>query len=70
MANKLVNVSDEEERNRIIDGIIREIDEYAETKFSILSDFAFDMLTNDCKLKSSECNLDKMGYEIVQCIIQ
>lgn len=70
LVNKLVNVSEEEERNRIIDEIIREIDEYAETKFSILSDFAFDMLTGDCKLKSSECNLDEMGYNIVQCIIQ
>lgn len=70
LANKLVNVSEEEERNRIIDETIREIDEYAGTKFSILSDFAFDMLTGDCKFKSPECNLDEMGYKIVQCIIQ
>lgn len=70
LANKLANVSEEEERNRIIDEAIREIDEYAGTKFSILSDFAFDMLPGDCKLKSFECNLDKMGYKIVQCIIQ
>lgn len=70
LANKLANVSEEEERNRIIDEAIREIDEYAGTKFSILSDFAFDMLTGDCKLKSFECNLDKIGYKIVQCIIQ
>lgn len=69
LANKLANVL-EEERDRIIDETIREIDEYAGTKFSILSDFAFDMLTGDCKLKSSECNLDEMGYKIVQCIIQ
>lgn len=70
LANKLVNVSEEEERDRIIDETIREIDEYAGTKSSILSDFAFDMLTGDCKLKSFECNLDEMGYKIVQCIIQ
>lgn len=70
LANNLANVSEEEERNRIIDEAIREIDEYAGTKFSILSDFAFDMLTGDCKLKSFECTLDKMGYKIVQCIIQ
>lgn len=70
LANKLVNVSEEEERDRIIDETIREIDEYAGTKYSILSDFAFDMLTGDYKLKSFECNLDEMGYKIVQCIIQ
>lgn len=70
LANKLANVSKEEERNKIIDEAIREIDEYAGTKFSILSDFTFDMLTGDCKLKSFECNLDKIEYKIVQCIIQ
>lgn len=70
LTNKLVNVSEEEERDRIIDETISEIDKYAGTKFSILSDFAFDMLTDDCKLKSFECNLDEMGYKIVQCIIQ
>lgn len=70
LTNKLVNVSEEEERDRIIDETISEIDKYAGTKFSILSDFAFDMLTGDCKLKSFECNLDEMRYKIVQCIIQ
>lgn len=70
LANKLFNVSEEEERNRIIDDIISEIDEYTGTKFSALSDFTFDMLTGDLKLKSSECNLDNMGYKIVQCVIQ
>lgn len=70
LTNKLVNVSEEEERDRIIDETIREIDEYVGTKSSILSDFTFDMLTGDCKLKSFECNLDEMGYKIVQCIIQ
>ena len=70
LANKITNVLDEEERNKIIDEAISEIDEYAGTKFSILSDFAFDMLTGDCKLKSLECDLDEMGYKIVQCIIQ
>lgn len=70
LANNLVNVSEKAERDRLIDETISEIDEYAGTKFSILSDFAFDMLTDDCKLKSFECNLDKMGYKIVQCVIQ
>lgn len=70
LANNLVNVSEKAERDRLIDETISEIDEYAGTKFSVLSDFAFDMLTDDCKLKSSECNLDEMGYKIVQCVIQ
>lgn len=70
LANKLVDVSEDEEIDRIINETIRDINEYAGTKFSILSDFVVDMLTGDCKLKSSECNLDEMGYKIVQCIIQ
>lgn len=70
LANNLVNVSEGEERGRIIDETIREIDEYAGAKLSILSDFTFDMLTGDCKLKSSECNLDNMGYKVIQWIIQ
>lgn len=70
LANNLVNVSDKAERDRLIDETISEIDEYAGTKFSVLSDFTFDMLTDDCKLKSSECDLDEMGYKIVQCIAQ
>ena len=70
LANNLTNVSEEEERNRIIDETIREINEYAGAKFSILSDFTCDMLTGDCKLKSSECNLNNMGYNVIQCIIQ
>lgn len=28
------------------------------------------MLTSECELKSPEYNLDKMGYEVVQYIIQ
>lgn len=70
LANKLVNITEEKERDKIIDATINEIDEYAGTKFSILLDFTFDMLTSDCKLKSFECNLDEMGYKIVQCVIQ
>lgn len=70
LANNLVNVSEKAERDRLIDETISEIDEYAGTKFSVLSDFTFDMLTDDCKLKSSECDLDEMGYKIVQCVIQ
>lgn len=69
LENKLVNMTEEKEKDKIIDEIINEIEGYTGTKFSILSDFVFDMLTGDCKLKSFECNLDNMGYKIVQCII-
>ena len=69
LANRCADALEEDERNRIIDETIDEIDEYTGTKFSILLDFTFDMLTGDCKLKSSECNLDEIGYKIVQCII-
>lgn len=70
LANELTNITEVEERGEIVDRIINEIDEYAGAKFSILSDFTFDMLTDDCKLKSSECNLNNMGYNVIQCIIQ
>lgn len=82
LVNNLANVSEQEERNRIIAETIKEINEYAQTKFSVLLDFTFDMidskakrnifssLTAEDKLKSFECHFDKMGYEIVQCIIQ
>lgn len=70
LVNNLCGITDEKERDKIIDNAIDEIENDTKTKFSIISDFTFDMLTGDCKLKSFECNLDKMGYEIVQCIIQ
>jgi hypothetical protein len=69
LVNNLCGITDEKERDKIIDNAIDEIENDTKTKFSIISDFTFDMLTGDCKLKSFECNLDKMGYEIVQCII-
>lgn len=67
LVNNLCGITDEKERDKII---YNAIDEYAGAKFSILSDFTFDMLTDDCKLKSSECNLNNMGYNVIQCIIQ
>lgn len=70
LVNNLCGITDEKERDKIIDNAIDEIENDTKTKLSIISDFTFDMLTGDCKLKSFECNLDKMGYEIVQCIIQ
>lgn len=70
LANELSNITETKERSDIVYGVINEIDEYAGTEFNILSDFTFDMLTDDYKLKSSECNLDNMGYKVIQCIIQ
>lgn len=69
LANSISDVEDKTERERIIDVAIDEIEEETGTKFGIIMDFTFDMLTGDCKLKSFECNLDEMGYKIVQCII-
>lgn len=69
LVNNLCGITDEKERDKIIDNAIDEIENDTKTKFSIISDFTFDMLTGNCEPKSSECNLDKMGYKIVQCII-
>ncbi len=69
LVNKLHGVESDAERSSIIHAIMDEIEEYTGTKFSIIQDFTFDMLTGDCKLKSFECNLDEMGYKIVQCIV-
>ena len=69
MVNGLASVTEATEKEKIVDKTIDEINEYAGTKFSVLLDFVDDMLTDDCKLKSSGCSLDNMGYEIVQCVI-
>ena len=50
-----------------------EIEEYTGTKFSVLMDFVFDMLTDDSdnlKIKNEGCNLDKIGYRIIQYIVK
>lgn len=70
LANRLDNIEEENKRDEIIREVFNEIDKYTGSKCNVLSDFTFDMLTEDCKLKSPECNLDKMGYNIVQCIIR
>lgn len=70
MVNELASVTEATEKEKIVDETIDEINEYAGTKFSVLLDFVNDMLTDDCKLKSSGCSLDNIGYKIVQCIIQ
>lgn len=70
LANRIDNIEEENKRDEIIREVFNEIDEYTGSKCNVLSDFTFDMLTEDCKLKSPECNLDKRGYNIVQCIIR
>ena len=57
------------ERDKIIDNAIDEIENDTKTKFSIISDFMFDMLTGNCEPKSSEYSLDEMGYKVIQHII-
>ena len=61
-------MQEKEERNNAIDKTIRDIEEFSGSRFSVLSDFTFDMLTGDYELKSSECILDEYGYKIIQCI--
>lgn len=70
LVNNLCGIIDEKERDKIIDNAIDEIENDTKTKFSIISDFTFDMLTGNCEPKSSEYNLDEMGYRIIQYIIQ
>lgn len=70
LVNNLCGITDEKERDKIIYNAIDEIENDTKTKFSIIFDFTFDMLTSECELKSPEYNLDKMGYEVVQYIIQ
>lgn len=70
LANKLSGVESEAERDSIIYATMDEIEEYVGTKFSIIQDFAFDMLTGDCELKTFDCNLDEMGYKVIQCIVE
>lgn len=69
LANKISGIEDEKERGKIIDATMDEVEEYTNTKFSVIQGFTFDMLTGDFRLKSFECNLDEMGYKIVQCIV-
>lgn len=69
LSNNLCGITDEKERDKIIDSVINEIEEYTKTKFTIIIDFMFDMLTSNCEPKSSEFNLDEMGYKVIQYII-
>lgn len=69
LTNAYQNTKGKEEKNNIIDQTIKDIEKYTGTKFSVLRDFVYDMLTEDCKLKSSECTLDEYGYKIIQCIV-
>lgn len=69
LANNISDVEDKTEREKIIDAAIDEIEEETGTKFGIVMDFTFDMLTNDSKIKNEGCNLDEMGHKVVQCIV-
>ena len=67
------DVKDETERDKIVHATIDEIEEYTGTKFSVLMDFVFDMLTDDSdnlKIKNEGCNLDEIGYRIIQYIVK
>lgn len=68
LAEDYANAQEKEERNNAINKTIRDIEEFSGSRFSVLSDFTFDMLTGNCGLKSSECILDEYGYKIIQCI--
>lgn len=69
LVNNLCGITDEKERDKIIYNAIDEIENDTKTKFSIISDFTFDMLTGNCEPKSSEYSLDEMGYKVIQYII-
>lgn len=69
IADEVSNISDDNEKDTILDNVINEIEKYSNTEFSIIKDLTFDMLTDDLQLKNSECNLDETGYKITQCIV-
>lgn len=66
LANKLMTDTDEDMQSKMIEQTLEEIEANTGTKRGILTDFVFDMLTLDGQLKSPECNLDQMGYRIIQ----
>lgn len=68
LANAYQNAKEKEEKNNVIDQTIKDIEAFTGSRFSVLSDFVFDMLTGDCELKSYDCVLDEYGYKIIQCI--
>lgn len=69
LANNISDIWDKDEREKIIYATFDEIEKDAGTKHTIIIDFTFDMMTDDCKIRNVDCNLDKMGYKIVQCIV-
>lgn len=68
LAEDYANAQEKGERNSAIDKTIKDIEDFSGPRFSVLSDFTFDMLTGNCELKSSECMLDEYGYKVIQCI--
>lgn len=66
LANEASNTDDISTLDRAILKTSLDIAKYTGTRSSIVSDFVFDMLTEDCKLKTPNCDLDNMEYKITQ----
>lgn len=66
LVNNISDISDKDEREKIIKAAIDEIEEETKTKFSVVMDFMLDMITDDIKIKNKDCSLDEMGYRIIQ----
>lgn len=66
LANEASVTDDVSTLNRAILKTSLDIAKYTGTRSSIVSDFVFDMLTKDCKLKTPNCDLDNMEYKITQ----
>lgn len=70
ISSAVESAKNEYESSDAISKGISDIEEGTGTKFSVIMDFVYDMLTGDGKLKSSECTLDEWGYHIEQWVIQ
>lgn len=70
ISSAVESAKNESESSDAISKGISDIEEGTGTKFSVIMDFVYDMLTGDGKLKSSECTLDEWGYHIEQWVIQ
>lgn len=55
-----------DEDDEIFNSIIDEIDEYTGTTDSVIKEFVFDMISDDCKSSKNDFKLVNMNYRIVQ----
>lgn len=69
-ADELKGITDYTIRDMILDNTLDAIATYAGVRYSVIEDFLFDMFTGDMELKSEECNLDELTYEIIQYAIE